>query len=243
VRLHRSWTPSGSVLLAVLLLAVLFANPRPAGSAGAWSRPDHAAFTALSAGAPDLDPRVLRLALDAASCARSRGIGEGDTLTVIDYSRPSTEPRLWVLDLDGKRLLFEELVAHGAGSGGNVPTRFSNDPGSRASSLGLFLTGETYEGRNGYSLRLHGLEPGVNDLAYDRNIVIHGAGYVSEEFGRRHGRLGQSWGCPALSPRAACRVIDHIKGGSLLFAYYPDRDWLRNSRGPGACAAYADARR
>lgn len=243
MRSHRPRITAGARVLALALLAFFFAMPRSAGSSGAETPRGVSALMALAAEAPEIDPKVLRLALDAASCARSRGIGKGDTLTVIDYSRPSTEPRMWVFDLRRKRLLFEELVAHGAGSGGRVPTRFSNDPGSRASSLGLFLTGDTYKGRHGYSLRLHGLEPGINDLAYERNIVIHAAAYASEEFARRQGRLGLSWGCPALAPQVACRVIDHIKGGSLVFAYYPDDDWLRTSRMLGACPAYATARR
>ncbi len=243
VSFHPARNRAGTVLLAFLLPAFSLAIPRAAGSSAATAGQSESALRVFQAQAPDLDPRVLRQALEAATCARSQGVGEGDTLTVIDYSRPSTQPRLWVLDLHRRRLLFEELVAHGSGSGGNVPTRFSNDLGSRQSSLGLFVTGDTYEGRHGYSLRLHGLEPGTNDRAYDRNIVIHAADYVSREFGRRNGRLGLSWGCPALRPEVACRVIDHIKGGSLLFAYYPDADWLRRSRAPGACPGYAAALR
>ena len=140
-------------------------------------------------------------------------------MTVIDYSLPSTAPRLWVLDLARHRVLFHELVAHGAGSGDNFATRFSNEPDSRQTSLGLFLTGGTYEGGNGYSLRLRGLEPGVNDLAAERNIVIHGAWYVSVEHASRYGRLGRSWGCPALPQEVAGTIIDTIKDGSFVFAY------------------------
>jgi hypothetical protein len=171
-------------------------------------------------GAEGLSPKVLAAALDAVSCARSRGIsGQAGLLTVIDYSLPSTEPRLWVLDLDRGEVLFHELVAHGAGSGENYATEFSNVSNSRQTSLGLFLTGETYEGGNGYSLKLRGLDPGVNDLAETRHIVMHGAPYVSPEHARNHGRIGRSWGCPALSLEAASTVIDTIKGGSFLFSY------------------------
>jgi hypothetical protein len=239
MRLHHRRARARAIVPALVFLSCALAIPRPAGSSGAGTPRVASNLLGLAAEAPDLDANVLRLALDAAACARSQGIGEGDALTVIDYSRPSTEPRMWVFDLRRKRLLFEELVAHGSGSGGNVPTRFSNDPGSRASSLGLFVTGDTYEGRHGHSLRLHGLERGINDLAYARNVVIHAADYVSEEFGRRHGRLGLSWGCPALRPAVTWRVIDRIKGGSLVFAYYPDGDWLRASGLPRACPAYA----
>jgi len=182
---------------------------------------DAAVAPAAFAGSPDgLSPKILRAALDAVACARSRGVsGRRDLLTVIDYSRPSTEPRLWVLDLKRGKVLFHELVAHGAGSGDNYATQFSNTMDSRQTSLGLFLTAGTYEGGNGYSLRLRGLDPGVNDQAEERNIVMHGAWYVSAQHAREHGRLGRSWGCPALPQEEARPVIDAVKGGSFVFAY------------------------
>jgi hypothetical protein len=152
-----------------------------------------------------------------------------DRLAVIDYSRPSLEPRLWVFDLSGPRLLFAELVAHGQGSGDNQPTRFSNADGSHAASLGLFVTGDTYLGRNGYSMRMNGLEPGVNDRANERAIVMHGAPYVDAIFGERQGRIGRSWGCPAVREAVARQMIDVLKDGQFLFAYYPDSGWLTRS--------------
>ena len=116
-----------------------------------------------------LDPTVLQIALSTVRCAQQTlPVSNRRLLTLIDYSRPSTAPRLWVIDLETEKLLFEELVAHGRGSGDNLTEHFSNEPGSLASSLGLFLTGETYVGTNGYSLRLQGLEEGVNDRAYER---------------------------------------------------------------------------
>lgn len=167
-----------------------------------------------------LSPRALAAALDAMACARGRGVrGRDDVLTLIDYSLPSTAARLWVLDLARGRVLFHELVAHGAGSGDNYATRFSNEVESRQSSLGLFLTGGTYEGGNGYSLKLEGLDAGVNDLAEERRIVMHGAWYVSADHAQRYGRLGRSWGCPALPQASAQAVIDTIKGGTFLFSY------------------------
>lgn len=179
--------------------------------------------------APALDPEVLAFALEASTCAAKQGIAESPILTVIDYSLPSTRPRLWVLDLERKKLLFRELVSHGVNTGENYARLFSNRKGSRQSSLGLFLTEQTYVGRNGYSLRLHGLERGVNHRALERTIVMHGAWYVSETFAEEHGRLGRSWGCPALERHVAPEVIDTIKDGSLLFVYYPDKNWLRSS--------------
>jgi hypothetical protein len=185
-----------------------------------------------------IDARVLELAVGAASCAMRSGDASGaSTLTVIDYSKPSSEERLWVFDLASRELLYQELVAHGQGTGGEMATDFSNEPETHRTSLGLFVTADTYVGRNGYSLRLDGLDRGFNDRARDRAIVMHGAPYVSGEFVRRHGRLGRSWGCPALSDSIARDVIDRVKGGGLVFAYYPDEDWLSASKYLGDCAA------
>jgi L,D-transpeptidase catalytic domain len=189
------------------------------------------------AGGTSLNNSVLKLALGAAACARSVGaVANERLLTVIDYSKASTEPRLWVLDLVRERVLFEELVAHGRGSGENYATRFSNADGSHQTSLGLFRTADTYVGSNGYSLRLDGLEPGVNDRARERAIVMHGAPYVSDFQLRAVGRLGRSHGCPALRPAIARTLIDTIKQGSLVFAYYPDKQWLRASRFLNGCS-------
>ncbi len=195
----------------------------------------------LTSLAPTLRPEVLRLALQARDCAgRRRLVPMSDLLTVIDYSLPSTQPRLWVFDLGTRRLAFHELVAHGRNSGDNATTRFSNEPGSHQSSLGLFVTEAPYVGRNGYSLRLRGLEPGVNDRALERAIVIHGAPYVSPETTKQLGRLGRSWGCPAVALRVARRLIDSIKGGSTVFAYYPDTTWLTGSRFLSRCGVSAN---
>jgi hypothetical protein len=195
----------------------------------------------VSVGAIDRD--VLDLAMSAADCAvRSRAIAAPTTLTVIDYSKPSTEKRLWVFDLKSRELLYEELVAHGQGSGENLATVFSNEPETHTSSLGLFRTEDTYVGRNGYSLRLTGLDEGFNNRARERAIVMHGAPYVSEAFAKAQGRLGRSWGCPALREGVAREVIDRIKGSGLVFAYYPDSKWLSSSRYLGGCQATVVAR-
>lgn len=187
-----------------------------------------------------LDESVFDLALRAAGCAvRAGDVAAPSTLTVIDYSRPSTEKRLWVFDLRSHTLLYEELVAHGQGSGQNLATRFSNEPETHRSSIGLFATDEPYMGKNGYSLRLDGLDTGFNDRARERAIVMHGAPYVSADFVKAQGRLGRSWGCPALSDRVAREVIDHVKGHGLIFAYYPDPDWLHGSKYLSACAGGA----
>jgi hypothetical protein len=176
-----------------------------------------------------LRPGVLRLALDAHARALRRGWTGAPVLTVIDYTRRSREPRLWVLDLARDSVLAAELVAHGRGSGDDVASRFSNRPGSLQSSLGTFITGGIYRGRHGLALRLRGMDAGLNDRAEARAIVIHGADYVGPDAVRRLGRLGRSQGCPALAPSAAARVIGLIRGGTVLFAYYPAPDLLRRS--------------
>jgi hypothetical protein len=200
--------------LALATLALLFLSP------DAHAAPEVVTAVLSHDGARGLSPKVLARALDAVASARASGFsGRDDLLTVIDYSLPSTKPRLWVLDLANGKVLFRELVAHGQGSGDNYATRFSNQPDSHQSSLGLFLTAGTYIGGNGYSLKLRGLESGVNDLAESRYIVMHGAWYVSPEHARTHGRIGRSWGCPALPKETAGPVIDTIKDGSFLFVY------------------------
>jgi hypothetical protein len=164
-------------------------------------------------------------------CAQNSGLGVGATrLAFIDYSRPSTQPRLWVFDVALGKLLYEEVVAHGRGSGENLAKIFSNASGSHASSLGLFLTRNTYYGRNGYSLRMEGLEPGVNDAAMERAIVMHGAPYVNPLGAAKQGRLGRSFGCPAVREAVARGMIDVLKDGQFVFAYYPDAEWLNRTK-------------
>ena len=176
-----------------------------------------------------IDRAVFALALESAERAVERGEADPPTLTVIDFSRPSTEPRMWVIDLRTRELLFEEHVSHGRNSGHNVPTAFSNEEGSYKSSLGLFRAAEGYYGKHGYSLRLDGLEKGINDRARDRAIVVHGADYVNPAIARQQGRLGRSLGCPAVRPAITRQLIDAVKDGGLLFAYYPDPAWLNAS--------------
>jgi hypothetical protein len=148
--------------------------------------------------------------------------GKRNILTIIDFSKPSSEKRFFVIDLENKVILYRCLVAHGRNSGDNYAKNFSNLPGSLMSPLGFFLTAETYTGDNGYSLKLEGLEKGLNDNARTREIVIHGAKYVSEEFIKVYGRLGRSWGCPAIPDDISKEIIDKIAGGSCLFIYGDD---------------------
>jgi len=136
---------------------------------------------------------------------------------------------MWVFDVRTHAVLFHELVSHGRGSGKTMATTFSNAAESNMTSLGLFKTAEPYVGHNGYSLRLDGLEKGMNDNARDRAIVVHGAPYVNPVTAKANGYLGRSLGCPAVRPEIARALIDTVKGGGLIFAYYPDQVWLNSS--------------
>jgi len=138
-------------------------------------------------------------------------------LTVIDFDLPSTEKRLWVLDLEEHKVLYHTLVAHGHNSGENEANSFSNTDQSNMSSLGFYVTGHEYEGKHGHSLRLQGLDEGFNTNALSRSVVMHGADYVSEAFIKQNGRLGRSLGCPALPLDSYSQIIDLVKGGSCLF--------------------------
>jgi len=138
-------------------------------------------------------------------------------LTVVDFDLPSTEKRLWVLDLANDKVLFHTLVAHGHNSGENGAQQFSNTNESNMSSLGFYVTGQEYEGKHGHSLRLQGLDEGFNTNAFARAIVMHGADYVSEQFIKQNGRLGRSLGCPALPLDQYSQIIDAVQGGSCLF--------------------------
>jgi hypothetical protein len=162
-------------------------------------------------------------------CQQIDNLYKKNLVTIIDFSKPSTEKRFFVIDLENKRLIYKCFVAHGKNSGDNYAKSFSNQPGSLKSSLGFFLTAETYYGDHGYSLRLEGLEKSINDNARAREIVIHGAEYVSEEFIKKFGRLGRSWGCPALPVEISKEIIDKISGGSCLFIYGDDIYFRENS--------------
>jgi hypothetical protein len=178
--------------------------------------------------APALSPPALEAALSALHRLQASGTHvRSDILTVIDYTKPSAERRLWVFDLAHQRLLFEELVAHGKNSGTDRAVKFSNMPDSLMSSVGAYLTGDTYMGKHGLSLRLTGMDKGFNDNSLARAIVIHAAAYVGEAIAKSQGHIGHSWGCPAVRPEISRRLIETLRGGSLVLAYYPDPSWLR----------------
>jgi hypothetical protein len=151
-------------------------------------------------------------------------------LTLIDYSLPSDQKRLWVIDIKNHKVVENTLVAHGKASGASMAESFSDTPQSHQSSLGFFVTGTTYYGKHGYSLTLNGIEEGINKNARKRAIVFHGASYVSTTFIEKNGRLGRSFGCPALPLDQSTRIIDLIKGFSCVFIYSPNQHYLTHSK-------------
>lgn len=179
--------------------------------------------------APNLDPKVLNLALTAYKKAKQDGLTEKDILTIVDYSLPSSEKRMWVINMQDSSVLHNTYVAHGIGSGDKYARKFSNQPGSHMSSLGVFVTGDTYRGHYGISLNLHGLDGKFNSNAHSRRIVVHAAPYVDENIVKKIGRIGRSFGCLSLNKKVADKIMHIIKDGSLVFCYYPDKKWLNES--------------
>jgi hypothetical protein len=176
---------------------------------------------------PVMQKNVFRMAMT----GYSKIAPKNDSLiSIIDFSRPSTDKRFYLIDLANKTLVYNTYTSHGVNTGENLAIKFSNKEGSRQSSLGFYLTAETYEGKHGVSLKLDGLERGFNHRARKRYIVIHSADYVSESFIKENNRLGRSWGCPALPPGLTQSIIEKIKEGSVLFIYGDDDNYLSNSK-------------
>ncbi|MCR5888612.1 murein L,D-transpeptidase catalytic domain family protein [Hymenobacter sp. J193] len=176
-------------------------------------------YAELGAEATGLRYEVFQKALTGYLNLRHEGRLSDDKqlLTVIDFEKPSTEKRLWVLDLASKHILFNTLVAHGHNSGENLATTFSNENESNMSSLGFYVTQSEYRGKHGRSLKLEGVDEGYNDNAMSRSVVMHGAEYVSEDFIKQFGRLGRSLGCPALPMDQYNEIISTVTGGTCLF--------------------------
>ncbi len=177
-----------------------------------------------------LNRGVINKVLTTLQCTAPSNLEPNTILTVIDYSLPSNEKRLWVFDLKQKKLLFHTYVAHGIKSGALMTDYFSNKNDSKASSMGVYKTEKAYHGREGLTLRLEGLEKGFNDNAMSRSIVMHGGWYVDENFIKKYGRPGRSWGCPALPLELTEPIIKTIKNHSLLVVYYPSDHWFSSSR-------------
>lgn len=219
-------------LLTAILNIVIFSHitlitpVKALGKAGRLAKRD---LLALEKKAPELNKRVLKLAAHAYNHALANHKVKRPYLTVIDYSLASSKERMWIFDVVKHKLLFHTYVAHGKNSGQRYARNFSNRNQSKESSLGTYVTKDTYYGGKGLSLNLQGLEHGFNDNAYDRRVVVHGAWYVEKNFIKQAGQAGRSWGCPAVGKALAKPIINTIKGGSVLFAYYPDNRYLSHS--------------
>jgi hypothetical protein len=169
-------------------------------------------------------------ALDGFYLLKEKGLIDKNYLTIIDFSLSSKEKRMWIIDMNENKIILNSLVAHGKNSGNDYANQFSNKNESNKSSLGFFATGEAYQGKHGLSLKLDGLEKGINSNARQRAIVIHGADYVSENFIRNHNRLGKSQGCPAVPVELSKKIIQIIKDKSCLFIYHPSKSSIENSK-------------
>ena len=161
---------------------------------------------------------------------QSGKLSKKNILTIVDFRKSSNEKRLWVIDLNKKEVLFHSLTAHGRNSGNLFPESFSNTPDSNQSSLGFYVTGQKYIGKHGVSLKLHGVEKGINDMAEARAIVMHGADYVSDAYIKKYGRLGRSFGCPAVPMGLHEELIPIVAGGTCLFIFYPDAGYLAETK-------------
>jgi hypothetical protein len=218
-----------NTLLTLISTVILTSNITSISNSFALGSDINTKVQHLANKAPQLNKSVLKLALTAYSNASQKGEVKKPVLTVIDYSLPSNKQRMWVFDVNSERLLYNTYVAHGRNSGGNKASHFSNTNSSKESSLGTYITSDTYIGHKGYSLNLKGMDKGFNDNAYNRRVVIHGAWYVEPDFIKKVGRAGLSWGCPAIAQTLAKPVINTIKNGSVVFAYYPDKKFLSHS--------------
>ena len=177
-----------------------------------------------------LKPEISNKIVTILNCAKKYNLEYKDILAFIDYSLPSSEKRLWIINWKTNKLLFNTYVSHGLHSGVLFSNVFSNNPNSKASSIGVYNSGKSYYGREGLSLRLTGLEKNFNDNASRRDVIMHGAWYVNENFIQKYGRAGRSWGCPAVPLYFANSIINILQNNSLFIIYYPDQRWLSTSK-------------
>ena len=229
---------SAWIISAVILTVALFsfANTKPAAS-----KPLPAAckisvnksylYDSLHLNNSGLSRQAFSYALKGYNYLLSLGkIKNDETVSIIDFSLPSYAKRLFVVDVKKGIVLFNTYVSHGRNSGKEVAGKFSNEPESFESSLGFYITSDTYNGKHGYSLRLEGEEAGINDNAFSRGIVMHSAPYVNERLIQKQGYIGRSEGCPAVPEKLYKPIIEKIKNGSCLFMYSPDKNYMTHSQ-------------
>jgi len=231
----KKWLNAAGLLCAIAVTSG-FVNIFPIKADNKGGKPrvekdfNHSLFTEAGTSPHQaLSPTIYQLAAYGYHKLESTKKITNPILTIVDFSKPSTEKRLFIIDMRTGKVLVHSLVAHGKNSGEKVATQFSNTESSYQSSLGFYITGSTYNGGNGYSLKLKGMEAGFNDKAEQRAIVMHGADYVSEHAIKNLGRLGRSWGCPAVSQKEHKMIINLIKQGSCLFIYAPQQQYISSS--------------
>ena len=194
------------------------------------ANPFETLYETLHLGALNLNKDAYDLAVKGFQKLKASGrIKNADLLTIVDFSQASTSKRMYIIDIEHKKLIENSLVAHGRNTGQLMATSFSNIPESNQSSLGFYVTSETYEGKHGLSLRLDGMEKNINDNARNRAIVIHGADYATDGFCKSAGYLGRSFGCPAVPTKVSKTIINTIRNGSCLFIYSPSKAYLKQS--------------
>ena len=217
------------IYLLFLLLPVV--NTAPVVEPGAVKVINEDIYSIVNLSDTGLSRVVFDLAIKGLKKLESNGkLQNPDILTIADYSQSSNKKRFYVIDLKNRKLLFNTFVAHGRKTGEEFAKYFSNELGSLKTSLGFYVTEQPITGSHtGFSLMIEGVEKGINDLAAKREIIIHGAEYASEIFVKKYGRLGRSLGCPVLPPEMVKEVIDHIKGGTCLFLYNPDNQYIKTS--------------
>ncbi|MFY9151913.1 MAG: murein L,D-transpeptidase catalytic domain family protein [Prolixibacteraceae bacterium] len=188
-------------------------------------------YTAVNLADTGLSKDVFNMAVKGLKKLDNNGkLQNPNIITIADYSQSSNRKRLYVIDLKNKKLLFNTYVAHGRNTGGEYAKSFSNAEGSYKSSLGFYITEHPITGSHtGFSLLIDGVEKGFNDRAIQRAIIIHAADYATENFIKKYGRLGRSYGCPSLPPEMNKPIIDAIQGGTCLFLYNPDKEYISKS--------------
>ncbi len=221
--------------MLVLVLAAMSVVLLSAGGSGATDKtsptPKKAdTYQQLHLKELGLNKQAFDLAVKGFEKLKAHGDVSSSILSICDFSQSSNNKRLYIIDLDNSKLLFNSLVAHGRNTGEEFARYFSNEPSSYKSSLGFYTTKQTYIGEHGLSLKLSGQEPGFNDKAEERAIVLHGADYVCDNFICEAGRLGRSFGCPSVPVELRDKIINTIKDGTCLFIYYPDKKYLSSSQ-------------
>lgn len=218
------------IILTLVCSFVTISNSKPGTEAPESTYNPQLTYSTLQLNNFGLNKHVFELAVKGWGKLKSEGKVSKDIVSICDFSQSSNNNRLYIIDLAQNKLLFNTLVAHGKNSGDEFASQFSNQPSSYQSSLGFYTTSETYMGKHGLSLVLNGIEPNFNNNAKERAIVMHGAEYVHENFSSQWGRIGRSFGCPAVPSELNEKIVAAIKDGSCLFIYYPDQTYLSSSK-------------